>query len=553
MTNVLQTPQGGLKANPIPANLGLMRLTPQRLALLKPVTTLDINEGTGNNFHEEGLFSTTIFGRIGSDRRDTQFSYIDIKAPVFHPLFFKHLTKLKGLYADILAGKAYATFNEEQKDFVQSDELSGETGFSFFVEHFPKIEFKETGSDIREIRIKFINKWKSEALTDKILVLPAGLRDVNADPNGRLDIPEINDFYRGIISVANSIGGNADFTSSIYDVSRYTLQMKFNGLFEFIQGLLSGKKGFLQNRWAKRRIFNGTRNVITAMDTSASHLEAPNSIDSNHTIVGVYQTAKAALPLTIYCLRTGFISQVFNTHDGHARLVDPKTLQSTLVHVSAETIDRWTKSDGLEKVVNLLSKPSLRGQVIDVEGHYMGLIYTGNVPRPNFKIFSDIRDLPESFDKKDVRPLTLIELIYLSCYERWHEAYAFITRYPVASEGSTYPSAPYVKTTIVGEVRYELDDNWEYNEEFNRVAPEFPKRDMDTYVESLIVATNRLGQLGGDFDGDMCSFNMVYSTNAIAEVKAFLASKRAYVNAEGEISANPITDTVEYVLFNLTA
>lgn len=54
------------------------------------------------------------------------------------------------------------------------------------------------------------------------------------------------------------------------------------------------------------------------------------------------------------------------------------------------------------------------------------------------------------------------------------------------------------------------------------------------------------------FDGDTASLNMVYSDEALAEVKKFLGSPAAYVNPNGGFLNSPITDTVERVIFNLT-
>ena len=69
----------------VPFNISLLELTPDKLRGLKPVTKLDIFEGGPPDFSEEGLFSTGIFGRVGDERRNYRFAYIDIKVPVLHP------------------------------------------------------------------------------------------------------------------------------------------------------------------------------------------------------------------------------------------------------------------------------------------------------------------------------------------------------------------------------------------------------------------------------------------------------------------------------------
>lgn len=484
-----------MRMNMIPANLSLLDLTPNRLALMVPVTSLDFTEGSTDNFHEEGLFSTKIFGRVESDLRDTRFSYIDIKVPVLHPLIYRNLIKLKGIYSGIISGRIYATWDENEKDFVQSNEIVGDTGYYFFYKHWKDIVFKQTGSDIRDLKIRFIEKWKSKAETRYVVVIPAGLRDLHKDNSGRMKQDEINDIYRSILSVANTIGRDADIESSILDVSRYTLQNNFNKLFDHIQNLLDGKGGFLQKKWASRRIYNGTRNVVTAMNTSVPVLGIENSPKQNNTVVGVYQMAKAALPFTKRGLATGWLSQIFGGKDAQVKLTDPQTLKAVEVFLDPETTDRWTKSDGLEKVIATLSDQELRGRPVYIGDYYAGLVYVGT--DATYKVFSDIDEVPEGFDRSLVHPMTLIELVYLSCFEQWQETVAFVTRYPITGEGSTYPTYPYVKTTVTGEMRFPLNEHWVKDETANPVL-EFPIYGLTSYQESMSAHPSRVAGLGLD-------------------------------------------------------
>ena len=71
----------------IPANVALLKLTPERLQYLRPTRSLDMFEGgSTSTFHEDGLFSVLTFGRPGSDERDRRFSYIDLKTTLVCPL-----------------------------------------------------------------------------------------------------------------------------------------------------------------------------------------------------------------------------------------------------------------------------------------------------------------------------------------------------------------------------------------------------------------------------------------------------------------------------------
>lgn len=541
-----------MKAVDLPFNIELINLTSQRLSTLRPVLTTDISEGATTNFHEDGLFSVAIFGRVGDDVRDQRFSYINIRVKVFHPLIYQALGRLKGLYKEIMAGRAHAVWDEEEKDFVAADEVEGETGFQFFVSHWADIKFKQTKSSTRAQRIKMIEKYKDRAMTDKVLVLPAGLRDVRVAANGRLEQDEINDIYRRIVGVSRTIADtNEKATSAALNYSRHLLQQSFNEVYELIEKMLTGKKGFIQNKWGSRRIMNGTRNVISSMDTSTPYLGGVSGAHGMDTVVGLYQLTKGIQPVTIHLLRNGWLAQAFGIDDSSttARLVDKKTWESEIVELSPEIKDKWTTLDGLEKLINGYQNIGNRHKPVEVEGRYLGLIYKG--PDMNFKIFGDIRELPEGLNKKHVKPLTLVELLYLSGYREWNKYRGFVTRYPVTGLGSSYPTTIYVKTSVVGETRYELGEDWQRIGD-DYVAPEFPTRDPDAFVDSQIISPTRLAGLGADFDGDTCSLTFCYSEEALEEINAHLNSTEAYLDPQGGLRTSANINTVALVLRNMT-
>ena len=535
----------------IPANLEIMDLNNERVRALKPVKVLDIMDGATDNFHEDGLFSISIFGRVGSDERDLRFSFIDIRVEIFHPFIYQTLCELKGLYESIIMGRAYAVWNDKEKDFEASDPVNGQTGFFFFVSQWKNIVFKRTESKARDIKIEFIEKFKERALTSKIVVIPAGYRDIQVDESGRVRQSEINDYYRNLISISNSVPASNVAKTAILDTSRVSLQNAFNKIYEYLGGLIKGKHGFMAGKWASRRVFNGTRNVISAMDTSPPYLGAPNYPKYNDTTLGLFQLIKAMLPVTQHLLLTGWAAKVFSGSEGSALLTNPVSLKQERVAVSPDTIDRWTTTSGIEKVISSYRETERRHRPVMVEGYYLGLIYRG--PDKTFKIFADIDELPrdETFLKEYVFPLTLCEYIYLAGYTRWAKTPIMVTRYPVTGLGSIYPSYAYVKNTINAEIRYELGETWEkMGEEFKAV--EFPILDTPTYVDSLIPHPSRLQALGGDYDGDTCSANALYTDEAVEEVKHRLSRAAAYIDPNGGLRGSAAVETVERVLLNFT-
>lgn len=538
-----------MKTTELPFNVKIMDIRGNRLSVLKPVKAMDIHEGITNNFHDEGLFSVPIFGRVGTEVRDKSFSYIDIKTNIFHPVIYNTIIKLKGLYEGILMGKEYAVWDNINKDFVKSDDIDGDTGYSFFIDHWKDIKFKRTSSYLRDDKIKLIEKYKDVAMVSKILVLPAGLRDYELDQNGREKYDEVNNLYFKLLSISNTIVTNdVNDNYPILNNSRFSLQMSFNQIFDYFQTILSGKHGFLQSKWGSRRIFNGTRNVISAMDPSVENLGFPNQPKSTDTVVGMYQLAKAALPVTVYQLRSGILSTIFDNQQQVISLINKKTLQLEQVKVSSEIYDQWTTSDGLEKIINKLSERELRHRPIEIEDHYLALIYVGE--DKTFRVFTDINELPKNKDRRNVRPLNLIELVYLSGYKRWNTLRAFVTRYPVTGIDSIYPSTVYVKTTIKSDIRYELNEHWEIDDP-EHPASEFPKAPYN-YLDTIVPNSAKLQGLGADFDGDTASFNVVISDEAIKEIDTLLGRKTAYINAAGQFRASNDIDTVAWVLKSMT-
>lgn len=534
----------------VPFNIEILALTPDVVRNIKPVTSLEFFDASGRNFHEDGLFSTSIFGRRGEEIRDYRFSYIDIKADIFHPILFKSLLQLKSLYGEIMAGREFAYWDEDKKDFEKSTPLEGQTGYHFFMKYWDKIEFKQTESDMRDQYIKLIEKFASIATTRYIVVMPAGLRDLEFTDNNRIEENEINSLYRKLLSISNVISETAIKSNpEVINSARWSLQTTFNEIFDLIKRIIEGKKKMILGKWASRRIFNGTRNVITSMDTSVAVLGQKNAPNFNSTMVGLYQALKSILPVARYMIRTGFISSVFVSKDMPIRVVSKKTLKSVELSIKIDLFDRWTSDDGIDKIIEGFREEYLRHKPIEIQGHYLGLIYKG--PDNTFKIIQDIDDVPDDRDKAHVYPLTYCELLYLSVYKKINTYPCYVTRYPVTGMGSIYPSFIYVRTTNTAEVRRELDDSWNPYPDDTYLAVEFPLTGAG-FINSLIPHASRVGKLGADFDGDTCSLNAVYSDDSVREVTEYFNKRRAYVGTNGKLIHSVGIDTVAFVLHNLT-
>jgi hypothetical protein len=535
----------------IPFNIHILKIEDRTFAGVRPVTSMDSFDGATRNFAEAGLYSVSIFGRVGDDMRNRRFSYIDIHTSVIHPIIWRALGKLKQLYHDILLGQAYAVFDPAVKDFVRSDVVNGKTGYQFFIDHVGMIEFQKTKSTERDFNIRVVKKYWKIAMTSKIVVEPAGLRDIQLSADGRHEEDEVNDLYRRLLAVSNTIAMHSlKGSEEALDHTRVLLQKTFNNIYEHFENMLRGKRKLVQNRWAARRIQNGTRNVITAMDTSVKILGEEGNIGVNHTGIGLYQFCKAIMPMAWHLLRSGLLSKVFSVPNVPARLVDVKTLQAVDVAVKTTTFDKFMTNAGLEKLIKTFNQQDVRHRPMMIEGYYLGLIYKGGAGKEKvFKVFQDIRDLPEGLNPEDVTPLTFAEWLYTEIHQKSKEIPLFVTRYPVASAQSIYPSLAYLMSTVVSEHRTPLDDHWKPI--LDNKAYTFPVIG-ESFINSLLPHSSRLLLLTADFDGDTSSANALMSDEGIKEIHNRLKTRAAYVGTDGEFYASTATDTVNLVLHNMT-
>lgn len=532
----------------IPFNVYLLNLTPEKLAMMKPVTALDNMDGATSDFHPEGLFSTKIFNKVGDRRRETTFSYIDIKVEIFHPLVYHALTSMKSLHADIMACKKYAIWSEETKGFIPATPADGQTGMHFFIQHWKELSFEKTGSSRRELYIDLVENYKDIALTSKIVVQPAGLRDMEIGDDGRRTEDEINTYYRAFLRIANSITQSAiDNNPEIIDRSRFELQRNFNTLYNTLENTIKGKRRLFQGSVLSRRVQNGTRNVITAGNYSVSNLDDENSLGFNSTIVGLYQFSQAIGPVTIYKVRE-LLRNIFLDINEPSLLIDQKTLKIRPTLLPSRVYEKWGTNEGLRKTLSEYREEVNRDKPIVINGQYLALLYVG--PDMTFRLFNSIDELPADRSREHVRPISLTDLLYMALYQDANKFPAFVTRYPMTGLGSIYPSLTHLRVTSKFEKRVRLDSDWQVMDD-SYTAHEFPITNSG-FINSLVPHPSHLDRLGADFDGDTSSYNVVYSIEAINEVTEFLKKRQAYVGPDGGLLYGIEIDTISIVLNNMT-
>lgn len=548
-----------MNINNLPFNISILNINNiNKNPLILPVKSLDTFEGSTKNFHPEGLFSQEIFGKMGSKQRQETFSYIDLKCEILHPLIYKAVLELKKMYGEVMKGKVWAKLDPTTGDLEKCDPGTGNTGYHFFMTVLPKIKFKENDSVKRQYNIKLLEKYKDSYRLTKFAVLPAGLRDYEVDEDGKPKKNEINSYYTRIISSSNMIDPNIlKVDPASLDPVRMNLQIRILDLYEYLENLLKGKKKMVLGKWGTRKIFNGTRNVITTHVPNTDEQESECLMSFNRTIIGLYEFIKAYLPVSMYNIRQLVRKSLIGPNEP-ALLIDKESLHKKPITISSDDYDKWMSDEGLEKTLTYFGTTEVRHNLLEINDHYMFLLYLPN--NKFFKVIQDIDEIPEAWQKKYpnaiIRPLSFCELLYISMYKRAKKLPGYVTRYPVTSLGSIYPSLCFLKTTITSEQRYEINDSWNglvVDEETHEptLAVDFPIPGLN-FVETLSPHPTKLKRLNADYDGDTCSFNGVYSDDAIKEVNELMNSKRFYINSNGGITFGMKYDTIEYVLSSLT-
>lgn len=521
----------------------------ERFKYIKPVTSLDTFQGMSRDFHEDGLFSTSIFGKVGTPDRNLRMSYINIKIEIFDPKIYYLICGLRQLYKNIIAGTVYAKWDAKEKDFVKSTNIDGATGFNFFLQHWKEIKFVKNGSHSRSDAIDVINKYKEKALTTKVMVIPAGLRDVEVADNEEVTKHEINDFYVKLLSVANSLPDSGSLNNALTDRSRLTLQLTFCELYDYLSRLTGQeKKSFMRRKWGSRRVRYGSRNVIVSLPTLPTKVGDKRVIQYNETGIGLYQASAVFAPVLCHKLLEGYLKHCQNVNEGLINLVNPKTLIREEVTVKPKIIDRWLTPTGIYKTIDSLADQHIRNTPIIINGHYLGLVYKDD---KYFRLINDVNDLADTDLKlENVHPLTYSELFYIHGYEWYRDYPGTVTRYPINGYRSIYPTYPHVITTNHNLELIPLDENFKPREGI--IAPHYPDTTDNNWFDAMAVHTSRLPGLGADFDGDMCNFNPIFSESAREAVKRYLNSKAAYLNSAGQLLNSPINETLERIIYSLT-
>lgn len=370
-----------------------------------PVTSFAMYESSTTNFHPDGLFSEVIFGQVGSSSRLIRRGYIDLRTEVITPHLFKQIISMKKtLYTGIMKGDTYAVFDNTLKDFVKTtiNDPKANTGFQFFMENIKKVKFAYTDSVQRANKIKLIDKYRDEMFINKYIVLPAGVRDVRIK-NGRPSSEAINKLYLALLSETEALP-DANTVDPLFDPIRYRIQLKLVEIYDYIDNLMSGKKGFASGKYAARDVVYSNRNVITAaLMNNAPSADSKRVFSIDEVEVPLFQAMKGAVPLIANKMLNSFFDQVFSIDQNEAYLINTKTLDLELSHIEDDELRKFTSFDGMEKIIDDFRNREIQFSPVKiktttengkVEYKYLSLVYDDGI---NIHLFRNKYDFEQQF------------------------------------------------------------------------------------------------------------------------------------------------------------
>ena len=493
----------------------------------------------------DGLLSNEIFG-ITKDDRTTIFAYIDLAGEYFlHPLAYKIWSRLDS-NVKLCVYEMDTFVYDPEKGKLKSDP-KGETGLKFLMKLIKTIDFKKTGSSKREVKINFLEKYREKLFMKDVVVIPAGMRDVNTEADGKVGVGEINKLYNAVVRDAKALQESDDYGLSLNGTLRGRIQdniVKIYNWFIFGRDPLTGadaqasglsrKLGLIRRAGMKKSFDWGSRLVICTQNLRKEKL---SDLDVDLDSIGLPLAAVCAnlFPYMLYWIRNWFSNRLSDVQNLTVYNTKTKKLEQT-------KIDSWQTVYSDERIKKEIGRfmHGMSNRFVPIEAPIMNptkgtnyyLQFKGyNVPNEDIakKLINDQMS-KESFHLNS-RPLTWCDLIYMAAMEVTKDKMTLITRFPMDSYYNQFPAKIKVISTI--ETEPILVWNTFYKKYPKITLADINQNSSNHFVDVALPNNVRLGSIGGDFDGDTVSSKVPYSIEANDELYKAINAKIHYIGFGG--------------------
>ena len=392
---------------------------------IREVTSLLMYLPSSTTFHPAGLYSEEIFGQIGSTERLARLGYIDLHTEVLAPTIFKSVCDVNSAYEEIMKGNQYAVYNTDTQmfDLATKDTKDADTGFTFFMKYFKSLKFIRNESVTRNNKISVIETAQASGAykISKMIVSPAGWRDVRVDKTGHIEVEEINKHYSVLLAMSGEISVDISTPSIItfFDNIKYNIQVKILEIYNYYKNMFEGKYGFGQNQYSKRSVALGTRNVISGATLNAASPDAPDYIRYNETMIPLYQAASQYMPLVVNELNTIHTSQIYTFGSTRIPAIDPDTLKLNYIEVLPSDVTDAISPESKVKFINNFKNIDIRQDPIsikDINGkeYYLWLVYDLGDKIYLFRNIDDLEILLTENDNKLNKEVNIKKINHLS-------------------------------------------------------------------------------------------------------------------------------------------
>ena len=493
----------------------------------------------------DGLLSNEIFG-ITKDDRTTIFAYIDLAGEYFlHPLAYKIWSRLDS-NVKLCVYEMDTFVYDPEKGKLKSDP-KGETGLKFLMKLIKTVDFKKTGSSKREVKINFLEKYREKLFMKDVVVIPAGMRDVNTEADGKVGVGEINKLYNAVVRDAKALQESDDYGLSLNGTLRGRIQdniVKIYNWFIFARDPLTGadaqasglsrKLGLIRRAGMKKSFDWGSRLVICTQNLRKEKL---SDLDVDLDSIGLPLAAVCAnlFPYMLYWIRNWFSNRLSDVQTLTVYNTKTKKLEQT-------KIDSWQTVYSDERIKKEIGRfmHGMSNRFVPIEAPIINpakgtnyyLQFKGyNVPNEDIakKLINDQMS-KESFHLNS-RPLTWCDLIYMAAMEVTKDKMTLITRFPMDSYYNQFPAKIKVISTI--ETEPILVWNTFYKKYPKITLADINQNSSNHFVDVALPNNVRLGSIGGDFDGDTVSSKVPYSIEANDELYKAINAKIHYIGFGG--------------------
>lgn len=480
------------------------------------VTSTYIFDGDSSVLNEQGIFSPTIFGRVGSDDRKRRRGFIDLKGNYLHPMIYHALTSSFQVMKSVIAGEQYIRLSPTGHILKEDDpsKPGAFTGLQAIYDNWNRFNFnspdgKNTTS--RQILVDLVKAHKrDECFVNKWLVIAAFFRDINLHTiqgGGRIELEEINTLYIKLIGYAN--GDSVTFVNAYY--TQNNIQLALNDIYELLtNGRIAKKNGLIHAAIMGKTVDRAAICVISAPRFNSNTYQ-DQSVPYNHIRVPLPILVNLFYPFVI-----NFITDLFADVIGLDRII-----------VSGKNLDT---SDAMDEVISTDAVEKLVGSFIKDK--------TKSIRIANFTIDGTSKGRLSSIEKRLGRPYTVTDLMFFAIASIIPNKHVLSTRFPVSGSESQAICKP-----LIGSTERTIDLSSGSGSDFDNYHKEYPyfptnsKGEIDfkkiAWVDSVQPNNTYLPGMGGDFDGDTFRLIGLYTDEANQLAQEITNSITNYVDASG--------------------